>query len=81
MAILNSKSLENNPINAKKQQPTENQKNTKTEVKWGPVFTFNLSGWLFVPLSPISYVTGCEILYLHAVSYPYSTATRYELVA
>jgi len=30
---------------------------------------------------PVSYVTGYDILYLHAVSCPYSTATRYELVA
>ena len=29
-----------------KQQPTENQKNTKTKIqaKWGPVFTFSLPG-------------------------------------
>ena len=32
-------------------------------------------------LSSVSYVTRYAILYLHAVSCPYSTATRYELVA
>jgi len=33
------------------------------------------------PLCPPSVVTGCDILFQHTVSCPYSTATRYELVA
>ena len=36
---------------------------------------------LFAPLSAVSYATGYDILYLDAVSCPYSTATRYELMA
>jgi len=44
-------------------------------------FTCSLPGGQLAPLSPVSYATGCDILYLHAVSCPYSTATRYELVA
>jgi len=35
----------------------------------------------FALLRPVSYITGYDILYLHTVSCPYSTATRYELVA
>jgi len=46
-----------------------------------PAFTFNLPGGQFTPLPSVSYTTCYDILYLHAVSYPYSTATRYELVA
>jgi len=46
-----------------------------------PVFTFSLPGGIFALLLPVSYATGCDIIYLHAVSYPYSTATRCELVA
>jgi len=46
-----------------------------------PTFTFSLPGGQFAPLPPVSYATGYDMLYLHAVSYPYSTATRYELVA
>jgi len=46
-----------------------------------PVFTFSFPGGIFALLLPVSYATGCDIIYLHAVSYPYSTATRCELVA
>jgi len=45
------------------------------------VFTFRLPGGHFAPLPPVSYVTGYDMLFLHAVSCPYSTATRYEMVA
>jgi len=43
-----------------------------------PAFTFSLPGGQFAPLPPVSYATGYDILYLHAVSYPYSIATRYS---
>jgi len=46
-----------------------------------PAFTFSLPGGQFAPLLPVSYATGYDIFYLHAVSCPYSTATTYELVA
>jgi len=32
-----------------------------------PVFTFSLPGGKFVPLSPVSYATGYDILYLHTL--------------
>jgi len=38
-------------------------------------------GGEFAPLSPVSYAAGYDILYLHTVSCPNSTATRHELVA
>jgi len=48
ITILKPKSPENNPKNAKKQQPTETQTSTKTEISLkvaaGPVFTFRLPG-------------------------------------
>jgi len=47
----------------------------------GPVCTFSLPGVAIRPSAPVSYAIGYDILYLHAVSCPYSTATRYELVA
>jgi len=53
----------------------------KYELSGRPFYTFSLQGGQLTPLSPVSYATGCDIFYLHAVSCPYSTATRYELVA
>jgi len=47
----------------------------------GPVSTFRLPEGNFAPLPPVSYVTGYDVLFLHTVSCPYSTATRYEMVA
>jgi len=46
-----------------------------------PAFTISLPGGQFAPLSHHLRHCGYDILYLHAVNYPYSTATRYELVA
>jgi len=46
-----------------------------------PVFIFSLPGGQFALVSPVSYATGYDILYLHTLSCSYSTATRYELVA
>jgi len=85
MWIANSP--ENNPTNAQKQQPTEKQTNTKTEISLEVAdrfFTFRLLGGGIgncTPLPPISYITGYDILFLRTVSCPYSTATRYEILA
>jgi len=35
----------------------------------------------FAPLPPASYVSSYDILFLHTVSFSYSTATRYEMMA
>ena len=67
-----------------KQQPTENQTNTKTEISLKVAVRFShldCQGGLFAPLPAVSYVTGYDILFLHAVNCPYSTATRYEMAA
>jgi len=53
----------------------------KYELSGRPFYTFSLQGGQLTPLSFVSYATGCDTFYLHAVSCPYSTATRYELVA
>jgi len=53
----------------------------KYKLSGRPVFAFSLTGGQFVPLSPVSYATGYDMLYLHTARCPYSTATRYELVA
>ena len=72
-------------VKRKKQQSTENQTNTNTEISlnWGggPVFTLNCQGGNFAPLLSVIYVTAYDTLFLHAVSCPYSSATRYEMVA
>jgi len=52
----------------------------KYKLSGRPLFTFSLPGDNFAP-DPVSYATGYDMLYLHTVSCPYSTATRYELMA
>jgi len=53
----------------------------KCKLSGRPVFTFSLPGRQFARMFPVSYASGYDILYLHTVSCPYSSATRYELVA
>jgi len=83
MAILNPKSPEDYPKNANNNNLLKTKRilNLKYKLSECPVFTFSLPGGKFAPLTPVSYVTGCDILYLHTVSCPNSPATRYELVA
>jgi len=55
-----AKSPENNPRNAKKQQPTENQTNTKTEISFEVADRFSYldcQGGIgnYAPLPPVSY--------------------------
>jgi len=38
-------------------------------------------GGISTRLPPVSYVTSYDILFLHTVSCPYSTATRHKMVA
>jgi len=79
----NPQSPENNPKNTQNQQTTENERMLKPKYKLSGRldFTLSLPGGQFARLSPVSYATGYDILYLHTVSCPYSTATRYQLVA
>jgi len=42
----------------------------------GSVLHLACQGGQFAPLPPVSYITGYDVLYLHTVSCPYSTATR-----
>jgi len=73
----------NNPRNAENNNLLKIKRilKPKYKVSGGPVFTFSLPGGNS-PFCPQSLnVSGYDILYLHTVSCPYSTATRYELVA
>jgi len=54
---------------------------TKYNLSGRLVFMISLPGGQFATLPLFSYATGYDILYLYAVSCPYSTAARYELVA
>ena len=60
--ILKPYIIGNIPKNAKKQQPTENQKNTKTTIlaKCGPVFACSLPGGNSPHCSTVSYATGSK---------------------
>ena len=60
MTILKPKSTENTQKKLKKQQPSENQKNAKTEYKLSgaPVCTFILSVGSDSP--PVSYTRGWQ---------------------
>jgi len=65
-----------------KQQPTETQTNTKTEMSLEAAVRFShldCQGGQFAPLPLVSYVKGYDILFLHTVSCPYSPATRYKV--
>ena len=53
---------------------------SKYRLSGGPFFTFSLGGQ-FAPLPLVNYITVYDILYLHGVNCPNSTATRYEMVA
>jgi len=49
--------------------------NPKCKLSRRPVFTFILPGGIH-PSAPVSYATVYDVLHLHTVSWPYSTATR-----
>jgi len=60
-----AKSQKNNPTNAKKQQPTESQTNTKTEISLEVADRFShldYQGGIgnCAPLLPVSYITGYD---------------------
>jgi len=64
-----------------KQQLTENQRNTKTEISLKVAVRVSYlycQGGIsaFRPSTPVSYVTGYDVLFLYAVSCSYLTATR-----
>jgi len=62
-----------------KKQPTANQTHIKTEISLKMAVRFShldCQGGQFAHLPPAICVTGYDILFLHTVSCPYSTATR-----
>jgi len=79
MSIQKPTMTENTPKNAKKQQPTENQKMLNTEIyaKWGPDFSFSFPGGLFAPLPPVTCSTMCNAS-LHQLSKTTEIATSWE---